>query len=302
MPRCVLVVAVVLLESVSAQATPGTCGLPDPNWPCPTIPAPPWFDLLYWDEIVFNCAEGSPRCRYVPPGAYESNHTRIPSTEAVQRMSIRIATDTIGSNPPVEDIWIESYRHVIPGIMTDLAGGAPWLGSISVGPEPFELHGWIDITFNSRYCASGGWWGNGIMEPPFPKPFGTWERGIARLSTIGQGDRPDWCLRTVLLAHELGHAVGLSHVSDPDDVMCSDTSSRTGRCRGLAWRQSAQSQPVFTEKALRHIRLVRQVSDENNYGGLVFYPGLLFTVPALPTIALVILAVMVIKKSLTRRI
>lgn len=302
MPRCTfIVVGVVLLASVSAQAAPGTCGLPDPNWPCPTIPAPSWFDLLYWDELIFNCAESHSRCRYVPPGPYHSGHTRIPSTEAVRQMNVHIATDT-GGNPPLEDTWIETYRRVIPGIMTDLAGGVPWLGSLSVGDQPLELHGWIDVTFDHSGCASGGWWGNGIMEPPFPTPFGTWERGIARLRTVGQGDLPDWCLRTVLLAHELGHAVGLSHVSDPDDVMCSDTSSRTGRCKGLAWRQSAQSQPVFTEKALRHIQLVRRVSDENDYGGLVFYPGLLLTVPALSGIALVILVVVVIKKSLTCRI
>lgn len=299
MPRCILVVGVVLSLSVSTQASP--CGLPNPNWPCPSIPAPPWFDLLYWDELVFGCAEESERCRHVPSAPLASHHTRVPSTEAVQQMNVRIATD-VGNNPPLKDAWIDTYLRVIPGIMADLAG-APWLGSISVGPAPMESRGWIDIIFSdSRACISGGYWGSGHFAPPFPRPFGTWERGIVRLRPGELNGESDWCLRTVLLAQWLGRATGLAFVSDPDDVMCGDATFRVGRCTGLAWTQPAQSQPIFTDKSLHHIELVRNVSATNDYGGYIFYPGVLLTVTTFSVGALIILAALLIKKRLACRI
>lgn len=135
-----ILIAVGAVLSALAPAQASACGLPDPNWPCPSVPAPPWFSLLYWDELVFDCAEGSPRCRYVPPGPYEPHHTRI---------------------------------------------------------------------------------------------------------------------------------------------------------------QAARGQPVFTERARRHIQLVRQVSAANDYGGYVFYPGVLLAVPALPFTALAILAASLIRRGFT---
>ena len=302
MPRCNLlavgVVVALWLAILPTTSDASDCGLPVADWPCPSVPAPPWFDLQYWDELVFGCAEESERCRFVPPGRFERGHTRIPSAEAIQQMNIRIATNT-GVNPPVDDAWIDTYRQVIPGIMTDLAG-APWLGSISVGSEPMESRGWIDIIFSdSRYCVSGGYWGNGRVAPPFLKPFGTWERGIVRLRPGEQDNKPDGCLHTVLLAQWLGRATSLSFTSDPNDVMC-----RTGfgLCTGLAWTQPARSQPVFIARSLRHIELAREVSSTNNYGGYIFYPGVLLPVAAFPLIALIILAALLIKKRLTCRV
>lgn len=88
--------------------------------------------------------------------ACAKGHTRIPSTEAVQRTNIHIAT-SIGGNSPLEDVWIDTYGRVIPGLMDNLAG-APWLGRLSVGSEPMESRGWIDIVFgDSRSCVSGGY-------------------------------------------------------------------------------------------------------------------------------------------------
>ena len=292
MSRCILVLEVALLASVVLIPFPASSQTVWP--PSTTIPAPSWFDLMYWDNLIFGCSDRNwvDDCRYTPPIPNASGHTRVATTEAVQNMNIRIATN---ADPPLEDVWIDTYRSVIPQLMSELAGGAPWLGSISIGPDPFELHGWIDVVFNEGGCGSGGWWGNGHYQPPFPKPFGTWERGIARLNTVGQGNRPDWCLRTVLLAHELGHVVGLWHVSDPDDIMCTDPVSRTGRCTGLAWRQPDRGQPVFTQKSLRHIQLIRQIVDTYDWGGYTIYPGvILTTVPALPPIASTGLAIILL--------
>ena len=295
MLRCAIVVGVVLLAAVPSYATNKVdgCGYP-PGWPCPTVPAPSWFNLAYWDNLIFNCAENS-ICREFggqPNGIWQA------TTEAVQNMNIHIA---ITADPPLTQEWIDTYQRVIPGLMEDLAGGQRWLGELTVGLSPMERSGWIDIVFDQGGCGSGGYWRNSSSRS---RPFGQWDRGIVRLNTNTQSGAPDWwCLKTVLLAHEMGHVIGLYHVTDPNDVMCTDPVSRTGDCNGGAWEQSPHSQPRFGQKALQHIQLAREVSYEADEGGWFPYPGVLLqVVPTLPGWGLIVLGILMMRKRLTCRL
>ena len=217
------------------------------------IPAPPWFEQAYWDQLVFGCAEQPDLCRPNNP-----NGRTVPTTDRVSRMDIHLVSET---DPPLPQRWEDAYRRVIPFLMTEFAGGRRWSGSLTTGSEPLERPGVIDIVFLPDVCASGGFWGGG----------GDWVRGIVRLSMRQDQGPPDWCLRTVLLAHELGHVTGLQHVDDPDDFMCTDPTSRTGRCDGHAWSQPFDGQPVFSERQRLHIGLARQVADAE--GGWFNWPG-----------------------------
>ena len=213
---------------------------------------PPWFELDYWDQLVFGCAEQPDLCR-----PNNRNGRTIPITERVRTMDVHVVSE---ADPPLPQEWEDTYRRVIPFLMTEFAGGRQWAGSLTTGNEPLERAGVIDVVFVPDGCASGGFWGGG----------GDWVRGIVRLS-MRQDRGTDWCLRTVLLAHELGHVVGFQHVDDPDDFMCTDPVSRTGRCDGYAWSQPYDGLPVFTERQRLHIGLARQVADDK--GGWFNWPG-----------------------------
>ena len=86
-------------------------------------------------------------------------------------------------------------------------------------------------------------------------------RGIIRLNTT-QGE---WCLATVLLAHELGHALGFHHVNDPEDVMCTDTLVNGGDCNGNIWGIDRFS-TALTRRLTRPAQLAYQL-------GRSQYPG-----------------------------
>ena len=235
------------------------------------VPAPPWFEQAYWDQLVFGCIEHPDLCRPDNP-----NGPTVPTTDRVSTMDIHLVSET---DPPLPQRWEDAYRRVIPFLMTEFAGGRRWSGSLTTGSVPLERPGVIDIVFLPDGCASGGFWGGG----------GDWVRGIVRLSMRQDQGPPDWCLRTVLLAHELGHVTGLQHVDDPDDFMCTDPTSRTGRCDGHAWSQPFDGQPVFSERQRLHIGLARQVADAE--GGWFNWPGVdIDSVPALPTATLLLAA------------
>ena len=79
---------------------------------------PPWFELDYWDQLVFGCAEQPNLCRPNNP-----NGRTIPITERVRTMDVHVVSE---ADPPLPQEWEDTYRRVIPFLMTEFAGGRQW--------------------------------------------------------------------------------------------------------------------------------------------------------------------------------
>ena len=222
------------------------------------VPRPAWFDEPYWQQLVFKSLE--------LPEWREKSSTII-APDDVTSLNFHISTTIPEGDPPLEQRWIDRYREVIPVLMRRFTG-LPWAGAITVGPESDVRDGWVGIEFNKQGCGAAS------IQWPTGRRFG---HGTIWLSTVGTTRSPDWCLKTVLLAHELGHVLGFSHVDDTDDVMCTDTTARGGDCNGYIWEDlPLDGDPTFTDRLLRHAQFAYSI------GGRFPYPGVADPVPTLP--------------------
>ena len=151
--------------------------------------APAWFDAQYWRALVFKELD--------EPGPVEHKRTSVQAVSAVRAVDFYIRT-SVTTGPPLDPSIVTRWRRAIPELMRQFIG-QPWSGTITEGTVTVERPGVVSIEIhNDRGCASGG----------FSSSGGRFQRGIIRLNT-SQGD---WCLATVILAHELGHVLGFSHV------------------------------------------------------------------------------------------
>ena len=203
--------------------------------------APEWFDEQYWRDLVFRQLDA--------PGPVDGRRSDAHGLAVGRSANFYIRT-TVAQGPPLESRIVAGWRQAIPGLMRQFVGD--WAGSIYEGADAIERPGTVSIEIhNDRECASGGFWR--LPNDQF--------RGIIRLNTT----RGDWCLATVLLAHELGHVLGFHHVNDADDIMCTDSKVTGGKCNGRIWKV-ARFEPTFTQRLTRHARLTYRI-------GRTAYPG-----------------------------
>ena len=203
--------------------------------------APAWFDEQYWRDLVFKQLDS--------PGAVDGRWSNALGLAVGRAVDFYIRT-TVAQGPPLDPRVVVRWRQAIPGLMRQFVG--EWAGAIAEGPDTVKRPGTVSIEIhNDQECASGGLWQ--LANDEF--------RGIIRLNTT-QGD---WCLATVLLAHELGHVLGFHHVDDADDVMCTDSKVTGGDCNGRIWK-IARFDPTFTPRLACHAQLAYQI-------GRTAYPG-----------------------------
>ena len=203
---------------------------------------PAWFDEQYWNALVYYQLDS--------PGPLEGRWSRVHSLAAGRAVNFHIRT-TVAQGPPLDPSIVDRWRRAIPGLMRQFVG-APWSGRITEGTEAVERPGWISIEIpDDSDCASAQY--SPLVDGGI--------RGVIRLNTT-QGD---WCLATVLLAHELGHVLGFYHVDDSDDIMCTDVIVTGGDCNGRIW-ETARFDPTFTPRLARHAQLAYQI-------GRAQYPG-----------------------------
>lgn len=143
--------------------------------------------------------------------------------------------------------FVEHIRRAVPRLAEQITGQR-YTGRIESGPEDRETAGWITVEFVAPAAApkelrgSCGW-----------AHYGT-DPGRIR---IVQESR---CLGSYfprIFAHELGHAFGLHHVSDP---------------RAAMFVRDIQT-PVFTPPEQYHARLAYEVGRGAAYCGWPFGAG-----------------------------
>ena len=197
--RVAAFVLLVLLLAGCDATTPTAPTPPAPQTPNPppTPPTPPTaptiVDGTFWSQLIYNA--------YDKPG------------DLSERVSWVMPT----TNPHVY-IWTKNVdraaltymRREIPRIVGAVTGH-PYAGRVEYGPDDREALGWITIrvvtedeapTFMRGYCGYAY-----IGDDPGSIWMSPWASGCA-------GTYPNR-----MLAHELGHALGLYHVPDADAVM-----------------------------------------------------------------------------------
>ena len=184
-------------------------------WYCepiePTVTTDSRFNLRFWGEIAFNAHEcpTSASC----PNYYVSGRDIEPLEERVLCI-----LDTTNPNFHIRTTGFTSsdvsvMRRTIPEAMEALTGES-FSGRITTGSEGSECEGWILVR---------------TWDDPGDDPAGSESCGTARLGSPAgvirinkarsniSGSRG--CATQAIFVHELGHALGFSHVASTAHVM-----------------------------------------------------------------------------------
>ena len=170
---------------------PVTPPLPTP----PPVPIPATtFNGTFWSQLIYNA--------YSKPGSLSERRSWVLPTRSP---NVYILTTRL------PDTAVASMRQAIPGIV-EAVTGVPYAGTVHAGGIDGHRLGWITIRSVARADAPD--W---VLSAACGAALIGADPGEVWLI-----DAPDCTtdrMRARLLAHELGHALGLYHVPDADAVM-----------------------------------------------------------------------------------
>ena len=212
------------------------------------FPQPSWVQRQFWDELVFDATEESD---------YDDRRTFGLTDSELANLDIYIKTTAPDDGvAPISEQMLTWWRQAIPEAVREITG-QPWRGRITTGVDSRALtDGRVnvgigdeeDFADREKACAIAR-----TSYYAYPDGgYAEWAYG----EILFRPDDDDGCIfrddaRGTTMAHELGHVLGLFHVSDPAALMY----RRAGRDRG------------YTRQLVDHAQLLYELGP-----GLV-YPG-----------------------------
>ena len=287
--RCslsVTLLAIALLASTPSWAgdherrVAGIVSFPDAirdnlgRTPSDAVPRPAWLDDRLWRQLVFN--------EWEKPAGLETRRTQVLTCRQARTLDVYVR-GTFGDALVYSEAGRASWTPVFRMLIGDALGCSAFDGRITFGQGRRQLRdGRLNLELPSA-ADPGEFTGNYSNTLAFAR---TWsyryqddsfaEWAYSEIVFNANVDRNEWLEEDIpgeykfqrVLAHEIYHVLGFSHVSDPASLMHASYGSRADLDGG---------EP-------EHVLLAYRI------GPGVLYPGFADVVPALPAAGILLLA------------